>query len=236
MSDVTQSQDAPTQTPLANDPTARTSEGTIKDQQASQTSSTPEPTKPASTEAPKPSVAADAKATPEGAPEKYEPFKAPEGFEIDAPTSEKASAVFRELGLSQAQAQKLVDFYAQTSADAAAEPYKQYETMRNGWRDQVVKDPTLGDGTGLRSEVKATIGRAVDSLPAEVARDFRAAMDLTGAGDNPAFIKAFYNLAQRLGEGTAVRSGAPAPVRAPGAAPKSAASALYPNLPSSSAS
>lgn len=214
---------------LANDPTARTPTGEIKDQQ-SPPSTTSSETKPAET---KPSTEAKPAA---GAPEKYEPFKAPEGFEIDAPTAEKAGAIFRELGLSQEQAQKLVDFYAQTSKDANEAPYKQYEEMRNGWRSEVLKDPALGDGTNLRAEVKATIGRAIDSLPADVARDFRAAMDLTGAGDNPAFIRAFYNLAQRLGEGTSVKAGAPAPVRPPGAAPKSAASALYPNLPSSSAS
>lgn len=239
MADEPNTQSAtPTSPPLANDPTARAPDGTIKDQQANQTSSEttlPTAPKPQSTE-PAKSVAADAKATPEGAPEKYEPFKAPEGFEIDAPTAEKAGAVFRELGLSQTQAQKLIDFYASTSAEAAEAPYKQYEAMRNGWRDEVVKDSTLGDGQGLRADVKATIGRAVDSLPADLARDFRAAMDLTGAGDNPAFIRAFYNLAQRVGEGTSVKAGAPAPVRPPGAAPKSAASALYPNLPSSSAS
>lgn len=223
----TTSETQPTQPTPGNAPEARTPTGEIKDQQSppSTTSSetkSAEPTKP-STEPAKP-----------GAPEKYEPFKAPEGFEIDAPTAEKASAVFKELGLNQDQAQKLVDFYAQTSKDANEAPYKLYEEMRNNWRSEVLKDPALGDGTNLRAEVKATIGRAIDSLPTDVARDFRAAMDLTGAGDNPAFIRAFYNLAQRLGEGTSVKAGSPAPVRAPGAAPKSAAAAIYPNLPSSS--
>jgi hypothetical protein len=147
----------------------------------------------------------------------------------------KATAAFKEMGLSQAQAQTLIDLYADTSLKAADAPYKLYETLRNDWRDKIVKDPTLGDGSGLRTEVKSTIGRAIDSLPSDLARDFREAMDLTGAGDNPAFVRAFYNLAQRIGEGTSVKGGAPSPFgqRNPSEAPKSAASALYPNLPSS---
>lgn len=216
----------PTPAPLANDPTARAPDGTIKDQQATQPTTEPPKTEPPkSTEPAKPAA---------GAPESYAAFKVPDGFEIDAKQGEAINAMFKELGLSQEQGQKLVDFYAQNALDAENAPYKAYETMRDGWRNEVIKDATLGDGTGLRAEVKATIGRAIDSLPADVSRDFRAAMDLTGAGDNPAFIRAFYNLAQRLGEGTTVRAGGPAPVNKPGAAPKSAAAALYPNLPSAS--
>lgn len=229
MADEQSTQPATTQTPpLANDPSARTETGEIKDQQASQPStSTAEPPKPSETEG---------KGGKGAAPEAYADFKAPEGFEIDKETLAKATPVFKELGLSQENAQRMVDFYAQISKDAAEAPYKLYEEMRGKWRDEVIKDAALGDGTGLRSEVKSTIGRAIDSLPQDVARDFKAAMDLTGAGDNPAFIRAFYNLAQRIGEGTSVKAGAPAPVSKPGAAPKSAAAALYPNLPSSSAS
>src|SRR5260221_14245942 len=107
--------------------------------------------------------------------------------------------------------------------------------MRKGWRDEVIKNRALGDGkVDLKPEVKAVIGRAVDALPAEVAKDFREAMILTGAGDNPAFVKAFYNLASMLGEGTLVKGGGPSPEgqSAPNA-PKSAASVMFPNLPSS---
>ena len=248
MSDVTQA----TEAPLANAPSARTADGTIVDQSATvkpaattQPATTP-PTTPAVS--PPPSTASEPpaadkslaaqtdKTAPAGAPEKYEPFKAPEGYEIDEKLSTEASATFKELGLSQDQAQKLMDVYFKTTAEAEQAPYKLYEETRGKWRDEVVKNPTLGDGTNLLPAVKATIGRAIDSLPADLARDFRAAMDLTGAGDNPAFIKAFHALAQRVTEGTTVRGGNPSEFgqQRPGAAPKSAAAALYPNLPSAS--
>lgn len=232
--------------PLANDPAARTPTGEIVDQAAPKSTTTPaspeqpttstpstdKPTEDGKTLASKATEKAEA---PAGAPEKYSDFKAPEGYEVDAEAIAKATPIFKELGLSQDQAQKLVDLYADASLKASQAPYEMYETMRNDWRDKVIKDPAIGDGTGLKPEVKATLGRAIDSLPADVARDFRAAMDLTGAGDNPAFIKAFYNLAQRMGEGTTVRGSNPSEFgqRAPGSKPASAAAALYPNLPSS---
>jgi len=58
-------------------------------------------------------------------------------------------------------------------------------------------------------------------------------MDSTGAGDNPAFIKAFYKLAQRVTEGSYVQGRGPAEVTAPGGRRPSPAQAMYPNLPSS---
>lgn len=173
-----------------------------------------------------------------GAPEKYEPFKAPEGYELDEKFAEEAGVAFKELNLSQEQAQKLVDLYSAKVTEAAEAPYKHYEETRNAWRKDVINDRELGNGKDdLKTEVKATIGRAIDSLPQNIAKDFREAMTLTGAGDNPAFIKAIYSLAARVGEGTAVKVGGPASTgqSKPGA-PTSAAAALFPNLPSSSRS
>lgn len=237
-----------------NDATVRTETGEIKNQQATQTSTTTadgsataqtqDSQAKTSTEA-KPaddkSLAAGAKdekkpAEPGVVPDKYD-LKAPEGYEIDPKLVEDATPIFKELGLTQDAAQKLTDLWNKHSLEAANAPYKAYEEMRNGWRDSVAKDPALGNGTDdLKPEVKATIGRGIDSLGPALARDFRSAMDLTGSGDNPAFVKALYELCKRAGEGTAVSGKGPSPVAASGSAPKSAASAMYPNLPSSSAS
>lgn len=173
----------------------------------------------------------------QGAPEKYETFKVPEGQELDEKFASEAGTTFKELGLTQTQAQSLVDLYSKKALEIGEAPYKMYTDMRNGWRNEVVKNPALGDGTSIKPEVKATIGRAIDSLgDAKLAADFKQAMDLTGAGDHPAFVKVFHKLSQMLGEGTSVSGKGPSPLgqRQPGAAPKSAAAALYPNLPTSS--
>ena len=160
-----------------------------------------------------------------GAPEKYEPFTAPEGFEIDETVIGEASGLFKELGLPQAAAQKLVDFYAKQSLDAAEAPIKFYKDMQDKWITEIKADPEIG---GKLDNVRATVGRAIDGLgDPKLAADFRAAMDLTGAGNNPAFIRAFYKLAQKVTEGAHVGGQPRGPEK-----PRSAAQAIYPNLPS----
>lgn len=171
------------------------------------------------------------KAKPEGAPEKYEEFKVPEGYVLDTKVAEEASGIFKGMNLSQAQAQSLVDFYAAKTREAANAPFEAYTAMRQEWQTKVAADPEIGSKL---PEVKQTVSRALDSLgDAKLASDFREAMDLTGAGDHPAFIKAFYKLAQQVVEGHSVRGSNPSPAgqKPPGAGPISAAKALYPNNP-----
>lgn len=216
-----------------NETAARTETGEIKDQQTSQTVTTPE-TKPAETKTePSTETKAETKTEPGKVPDKYE-FKAPEGFELDAKAIADAEPIFKELGLSQEAASKLVDFYAKHSADALAEATKSYETTRVTWRDEIVKNPALGDGKeGLRPEVSANISKAMDALgDAKAVAAFKEALDLTGAGDNPAVVAAMNTFGKLLSEGTAVKAGGPAAVKAPGSAPTSAAKAMFPNLKS----
>jgi hypothetical protein len=176
--------------------------------------------------------------TSEGAPEKYEDFTAPDGYTIDPKTIEAAAPIFKDLGLTQAQAQSLVDFHTKQMIDAAKAPQTTYETMRNEWQTKAKADPDMSkhavDGkTGLDA-VKVDMGRALTALndPA-LAADFKAAMDLTGAGDHPAFIKTFWKLAQFVTEGKAVTPGGPSVhgQTPPGNSGRpDAARALYPNL------
>jgi hypothetical protein len=171
---------------------------------------------------------------PAGAPEKYTDFKLPEGIKLEGDQLTAATTLFKESGLSQDAAQKMVDFHvAQLKATAEA-PLAAYQAQREAWQTAAKADPEIGPKLAA---VKETLGRAYDSLgdPALVA-EFKAAMDLTGVGDNPAFIKAFYRFAQRVTEGKHVAGGGPSPhgQRAPGAsAVPTPAQALYPNLPSS---
>lgn len=192
--------------------------------------------KPAEAEKPKEA------AKPEGAPEKYEDFKAPEGFEFDKATVEKAVPLFKELGLSQAQAQKLVDFQAQNSIDNSQAALQAVKDMRNGWVKQVRESPEFKSEFGADGKLKPDskilvgVGRMLDSIgDAKLANDFRTAMDLTGAGDHPAFIRVMTQLAERLGEGTAVRGNNPSPhgQNKPGTGDRrSPAQEMYPKLPS----
>ena len=57
-------------------------------------------------------------------------------------------------------------------------------------------------------------------------------MNVTGAGNHPAFVRAFWKLAQQVTEGGHVAGRGPSPEgqKAPGEMPRTAASTLYPNL------
>src|SRR6516164_1649813 len=186
---------------LANEEAIRTPTGEIKDQTPPPTS-TPTPEKPTETKPeakPEPSLVnqKEPEAKPaEGAPEKYEAFKVPEGHEIDEPTSKEVGSLFKELGLSQAEGQKLVDYWVKQNQEAFDAPFKAWNDTQEKWINEVKADKEMGHRL---SEIKNTIGKALDGLgDAQLANDFRAAMDYTGAGNNPAFIKAFWKMAQAL--------------------------------------
>ena len=122
--------------------------------------------------------------------------------------------------------------------EAAKAPESTYTAMRTDWQAKVQSDPELakavnGDKTGLDA-VKLDISRALNSLgDAALVADFKAAMDLTGAGDHPAFVKALWKLSSFITEGKHVSGGGPSVhgQRPLGQSERpSAASALYPNL------
>jgi hypothetical protein len=165
-----------------------------------------------------------------GAPVEYAQFTVPDGYELDADVAKEASGIFKTMGLNQAQAQQLVDFYTAKTTESANEPYEAWNAMQEKWVKEVKADPQIGPRL---NEVKTTISRAIDGLnDPKLAREFREAMDYTGAGNNPAFIRAFWKLAQMVTEGGHVAGSGPSPQgqKRAGEVP-SAARAMYPNLP-----
>lgn len=168
---------------------------------------------------------------PAGAPETYTDFTAPEGYEIDKEALAEATPIFKELGLSQESAQKLVDFYSKQSQQAAEAPIQLWKETQEAWVKEIKADPEIG---GRLDEVKTSVARMLDGLGnPKLATEFRQAMDYTGAGNNPAFIRVMNALAKQLTEGSHVRGNSPSPAGQGqrGALP-SAAKAMYPDLPS----
>jgi antitoxin component of RelBE/YafQ-DinJ toxin-antitoxin module len=184
--------------------------------------------------APQTPAAAAPEATPavpaSGAPEAYD-FRAPEGGTLDPAVLESATPIFKELGLSQDAAQKLVDFYTAQTGKINADLVKSVETMRAGWREAVMKDADLGSKL---DSVKTELGRAKDRLSPEVRTAFDTALNETGMGDHPAIVKALYEFSKLVNEGTHVTGGAPSPLGQNSKGQPSRptiAGALYPNLP-----
>lgn len=205
-----------TEAPQPNTPEARTEDGTIKDQsQPTPTTETKADDKPA-----------------DKAPETYTDFTMPEGRSLNKETLGEATTLFRELGLSQESAQKLIDFATKNQISTEDAGKAAYTAMREGWRTEVLKDTTLSTGTDLKPEVKQSIGRAIDNLGPELGPQFRQILDTSGIGDNPIMVKAMYELSKFVTEGRPVVGGGPAKTgqQAPDAKPPSIASAMFPKL------
>ena len=235
-----------TDAPLANAPEARTPEGEILD--VNLTPPTP-PTPPTET-LPSPPTSTppkegetlltegDKKSEPKAAPEKYEDFKLPEGVELKGEQLTAATALFKEMGLPQDAAQKLVDFHTAQMKAAADGPANALRDMRADWQAKTHADPDIAkvvvDGkTGLDA-VKINVAKVFSAIGNEkLVNDFKEVMNLTGVGDHPAFINVINKLAGFVTEGKHVAGGKPSVHgQSPGGAatPPTAAQALYPNL------
>jgi hypothetical protein len=220
---------------------ARTPTGEITT--APPTTTTPSPTpSPTSSPSPEPKAEGEDKTLltekkAEGAPKEYAEYKVPEGYALDPDIKSEADKIFRGMNLSQDQAQSLVDFYTAKTKEAFEAPFEAYQETRKEWRAAAEADPDLRGKLNPGGDVLTTIAKALDSLgDPKLASDFRAAMDLTGVGDHPAFIKAFYRFSQKLTEGSHVAGRGPSEFgqQSPNRAARSAAQDLWPNLPSQS--
>lgn len=173
---------------------------------------------------------------PQGAPEKYEPYTLPEGLELDATVVEEANKLFKELGLPQAAAQRIVDQHVALMQKAAQEPVDFFNQQKMEWRKELIADKTLGDGKeNLNAKTLKQISDVKNALGPELKEAFQEAMDYTGAGDHPAFIKAMVKIAEFISEGSHVSGKGPSPLgQTPtgSAARPTPAQAMYPNLPS----
>jgi len=235
-----------TDPPQGNQPAAREPDGTLKDQNPPTGITTPTPekkpegqsflTQTPPKEEPKPEPKEGdpkpedkPKEPAEGAPEKYADFKVPDGFKFDEKALTEATAAFKELGLTQESAQKLVDTYAKNTQQAIEAPYKQWADLQKEWLGDI------HDRFGSKAEtVRTDISKAIDSaLPPSLARAFRGALDLTGAGTNPDVVEALSIMFKPFVEGPSIRPGGISPEanKAPNtpAAP-SIAEAMYPHL------
>lgn len=225
MTDATStSTTAAPETPLPNSPEARTPTGELKDAQ------TPPSTPP--TEGGTSPTTPEAAPEPPKAPETYAAFRAPENYKLDEELIATVTPMFKEMNLSQDQAQKLVDFYSKNAIATGEQLTKAVTDMKAEWAAQIEKSPDLG---GARSDqVRATIARALGQLPKEIETKFRDALTFTGAGIHPDVVRGVWKLAELLTEGQHVPGGNPSPL---GMTPNgraqrpSAAEALYPNLP-----
>jgi hypothetical protein len=135
---------------------------------------------------------------PDAVPETYADFTMPEGVELDSAALEGFIPVAKDLGLSQAKAQKLVDYYAdqiKRQTEGAAETAEKWyaerkaaETAERIEADLVALKADKEIGGQNFEPVKAQVMEFVGTLPIE----FRKMVDKQGLSNNPEFVRAFH--------------------------------------------
>lgn len=157
-------------------------------------------------------------------------LKFPEGF--DKPNEAllgRFGEVSKSLKLSQEGAQQLTDLYSDAIKSASEANMQAWKVTIDAWEKEIREDPQIG---GDKLKAIQTSFHKVLSNPRFATPGVVEALMLTGAGSNPAINRFMAKIVAALTEGTSVEG-------SPGArqnGPRSAAQALYPNLPSSSES
>lgn len=134
-----------------------------------------------------------------GAPEKYSEFKMPEGVEFTADIKERAEPLFRDLNLTQEQAEKAAHFLAAENALMAAkaeEGYKAYqaELVAAAKADKEIGGTKLAESAGQAKQFIQRFGRG------EKGAEALKVLDDLGAGNHPVIISLFAKAFKAMSE------------------------------------
>jgi hypothetical protein len=169
--------------------------------------------------------AADAAPEAPAVPETYE-LTPPEGFEkLDPDALAIATPVFKELGLNNEQANKLMPVAGEFAKKIIAERDQQFLgqilEQRKGWLESAKADEEIGGAKW--DESLQSSARALDRLGFPKGSPLRVSLDESGYGNNPELIRLMARVGKAIGEDSDfVRSDANASVR-----PKSDAELFY---------
>lgn len=156
-------------------------------------------------------------------PEAYE-LTLPEGMALDADLLGEATPVFKEIGLTNEAANKLMPFAAKllekSRTSFETQMLEAGSAQRKAWLDEAKSAEDIGG-----PKWDATLGvaaKGLDAMGFKAGTQFRALLNDSGLGNHPDMIRAFAKLGELAGEeGDFARADAGAPV--------DALSEMYPN-------
>lgn len=197
---------APTQAAPAGDPPAAEPETSLLGGAAVKKDGDADP---GATADPDPS--ADPAAPEHIVPEAYE--LSVDGLDLDAAAIEEATPVFKEVGLSNDQAQKLMPAAAkfresvanatlQSIVDAGAK-------QKADWAEATRSDPDIGGGK--LTETIHLSAKALDALGYPEGHEFRQALTDTGFGNHPEMVRMMRKIGEMVSEDGFPRPGATPP-------------------------
>jgi hypothetical protein len=148
------------------------------------------------------------------APEEYTDFASPEGLKLDEATIGDFKTLAKEMNLSQEQAQKLLEFGGGKLKAQLEAPYQVWRGIQEKWQQEVKADSEIG-GVNYDASIRAA-GEVFKPGPGNPlvqneadAQSLRQALNVTGAGNNPAVVKFFVRLGKVLSEPASLMGKAP---------------------------
>lgn len=153
----------------------------------------------------------------ETVPENYTDFTLPEGVQLGEETVGEFKTMAKEFGLTQTQAQKLVDLQVKHSEATTQRILTDYNKKVDEWKKEASKTfgPQMNDHLSKAA-------KALDRL--EGGSEIRKILNDTGFGNHPSFIKFLSSIGARLSEDTMTGGGQTRTT------PKSTAEIFYPNM------
>ncbi len=127
-------------------------------------------------------------------PEKYE-LKLPENSPLKADAIERISTLAKEKGLSNEQAQGLLDAESGTVLSYVEAQKSQVKTITEGWVNELKSDKELG-GEHFNQSVEMA-KRVVDRFGTDA---FKKALNETGLGNHPELVRAFARIGKSMAE------------------------------------
>ncbi|CAI3798653.1 hypothetical protein GLGCALEP_02140 [Pseudomonas sp. MM221] len=129
-------------------------------------------------------------------PEAYAFKDLPEGYAMSDQQLAEVSPLFKELGLTQEQADKLVAFDAKRTLAAEQAGLEQRQGLVTGWEKSLREDAAFGG-----ANFDANVGVAQKALAQFGTPELSTMLKESGLGSHPEVVRLFHRIGQQLAEG-----------------------------------
>lgn len=143
----------------------------------------------------------------------------PEGVEVDQVLVDALGPEFKEIGLTNGQAQKLSDTFAKIMMGRETEKVEGWGKTIAGWAEAAEKDPEMGG-----SKWDASKGSAIKAINSLGTPELKEYLNSSGGGNHPEVIRFMAKVGSMIKEDDPARTGAEG-----GGKPAEASHVLFPN-------
>lgn len=134
-------------------------------------------------------------------PEKYD-LKMPKDSALSDAHVENLSLYAKEKGLSNEQAQELLERESKAVSEYSASVYEKQKQMADGWAEQASKDAEIG-GEAFKQNAELA-KRVVERFATD---DFRKELSKTGLGNHPELLRIFTRIGKAMAPDTLIPGG-----------------------------